>query len=204
MNVRDLSKLLMACIAIAMIALNSCNVETEEKGKEYHVAKTGDNNNDGTIDAPLLTIQAVADFAQPGDIITVHEGIYRERINPPRGGINDNKRIVYQAAEGETVVIKGSEVVKEWKHIANDTWKSIIPNNVFGKFNPYEDTIQGDWFHSNGRQHHTGAVYLNGHWLYEASKQDEVPIGAVITDKFGKVLAKTFNTKACTLRVFII
>lgn len=30
---------------------------------------------------------------------------------------------------------------------------------------------------------------------YEASKQDEVPVGAIITDKLGKVLARTYNTK---------
>ncbi len=29
----------------------------------------------------MLTIHAAADKAQPGDVITVHEGIYRERVN---------------------------------------------------------------------------------------------------------------------------
>jgi len=95
-------------------------------------------------------------------------------VNPPRGGTSNDKRIVYQAANGETVVIKGSEVVKDWKKISNDTWMAIIPNSFFGSFNPYNDTIHGDWFHSNGRQHHTGAVYVNGKWLYEADKLDEV------------------------------
>ena len=36
-------------------------------------------------------------------MITVHQGVYRERINPPRGGKSDEKRIVYRAAPGETV-----------------------------------------------------------------------------------------------------
>ena len=50
----------------------------------------------------------------PGDVITVYKGVYRERIDPPRGGSSDDKRIVYRAAPGEKVVIKGSEIAKEW------------------------------------------------------------------------------------------
>ena len=79
---------------------------------EFHVAVNGNDSNPGTPAAPLRTIQRAADLAQPGDVITVHEGVYRERINPPRGGESDAKRIVYQAAPGEKVEIKGSEVVK--------------------------------------------------------------------------------------------
>lgn len=51
--------------------------------REYHVAKTGNDNSQGTLKSPFLTIQAAANLAQPGDIITVHEGIYREEIIPP-------------------------------------------------------------------------------------------------------------------------
>jgi len=43
-------------------------------------------------------------------MITVYEGTYHERINPLRGGQSDSKRITYQAAKGEKVVIKGSEI----------------------------------------------------------------------------------------------
>ena len=118
---------------------------------------------------PLRTIQRAADLAQPGDVITVHEGVYRERVNPPRGGTSDKKRITYQAARGEKVVITGSEPVKGWEQVAGDTWKVVIPNKYFGRFNPYADPIHGDWFSGNGRQHHTGCVYLNGDWFIEAA-----------------------------------
>jgi len=88
--------------------------------KEFHVAKTGNDKNQGTADAPFLSIQAAANMAQPGDLITVHEGVYREWIKPPRGGESDSKRIVYQAAIGEKVVIKGSEVITSWKKITEN------------------------------------------------------------------------------------
>ena len=42
-----------------------------ENGKEYHVAKTGDDKNEGSSSSPLLTIQAAAELALPGDVITV-------------------------------------------------------------------------------------------------------------------------------------
>jgi len=144
------------------------------QARDYHVSVKGDDSNKGTAQAPFKTISRAAEAAQPGDIITVHEGIYRERINPPQGGQSAQKRIVYQAAEGEKVIIKGSEIIKGWQKVQNDTWKVTIPNSFFGKFNPYSDLIAGDWFNPKGRNHHTGAVYLNGHWLTEAANLDDV------------------------------
>ncbi|MBM4093190.1 MAG: carbohydrate-binding protein [Planctomycetes bacterium] len=141
---------------------------------EWHVATDGRDTNSGTRIAPLLTIQRAADLAQPGDTITVHEGVYRERVNPPRGGQSDAKRIVYQAAPGATVMIKGSEIVKGWVKQQDDVWKVTLPNSFFGGFNPYADLIKGDWFDPRGRTHHTGAVYLDGDWLTEAASLEEV------------------------------
>ncbi|MBI5384135.1 MAG: right-handed parallel beta-helix repeat-containing protein [Verrucomicrobia bacterium] len=141
---------------------------------EFHVATGGNDANRGTKAAPLRTIQRAADLAQAGDVITVHQGVYRERINPPRGGKSDRRRIVYQAAPGETVEIKGSEVIKNWVKVQENVWKVTLPNSFFGSFNPYSDLIRGDWFGAKNREHHTGAVYLNGDWLTEAAKLDDV------------------------------
>lgn len=149
------------------------------KSKEFHVAVVGNDTNDGSTSLPVRTISAAARKAQPGDRITVHGGVYRERIDPPRGGTSDRQRIIYQAAQREKVVIKGSEVITGWRKLANDTWEVKIPNSFFGEFNPYSDLIAGDWFRPGERQFHTGAVYLDGHWLIEASSLEDVmqPIG---------------------------
>ncbi len=144
------------------------------RGEIFHVAPGGGDSNPGTRAAPFRTIQHAADLAQPGDVITVHAGVYRERISPPRGGESDARRIVYQAAPGGKVEIKGSEVVSNWVKVRNDVWKTTLPNSFFGGFNPFNDLIHGDWFDDNGRNHHTGAVYLNGQWLTEAAKLDDV------------------------------
>ena len=152
---------------------------------EYHVAKTGNDTNNGDVDSPLLTIQAAAKLAWPGDIIVVHEGVYRERINPPRGGISNNERIVYRAAKNKKVVIKGSEIIKGWERIKEDVWEVKIPNVFFGDFNPYNDVIGGEWYKTpkDGFDRHTGAVYLKGQWLTEAQNIDSV-LQAVGEDLF--------------------
>lgn len=165
-NARQQTLWLAACLlsAAAVVA----------QGAEIHVSTRGNDSNRGSRSSPLRHIQSAADIARPGDVITVHEGVYRERINPPCGGESDIKRITYQAARGEEVVIKGSEVVTNWSRVRGNVWKTAIANSTFGEFNPYNDIIKGDWFNPRNREHHTGAVYQNGHWLVEATSLDEV------------------------------
>ncbi|MBN2138271.1 MAG: carbohydrate-binding protein [Sedimentisphaerales bacterium] len=149
--------------------------------REYHVSPDGSDSNSGLASKPLRSISAAAALAKGGDTITVRGGVYREEIRPSRGGESNDKRIIYRAAPGEEAVIKGSEVVKGWTKAENDTWKVVIPNSLFGAFNPYSDLIKGDWFYAKGREHHTGAVYLNEHWLTEAAALEDVlkPAGEV-------------------------
>jgi hypothetical protein len=142
--------------------------------KELHVSVNGNDQDKGSASKPFKTISAAAGVAQPGDVISVHGGVYHERVSPPRGGESETKRIVYQAAPGEKVLITGSEVITNWARVQGDTWKATLPNAFFGNFNPYSDLIRGDWFSPKGREHHTGAVYLKGDWLLEAAKLDDV------------------------------
>ena len=110
-----------AYLTALTVALTVCSAYATE----YHVSPAGKDANDGSSSKPLRTISAAARLAQPGDVITVHEGVYRERVNPPRGGTSDAKRIVYRAAPGEKVVVKGSEIVQNWQRVQHDTWKTV-------------------------------------------------------------------------------
>jgi hypothetical protein len=143
-------------------------------GAELHVSVKGNDANDGSESKPFRTISAAARAAQPGDVVTVHTGTYRERVTPPRGGSSDTRRITYQAAPGAVVEIKGSEVVRDWKPYRGNVWKLALPNSFFGSYNPYKDLIEGDWFNGKGRPHHTGEVYLNGKSLFETHELERV------------------------------
>lgn len=152
--------------------------------KDFHVAKNGADTNSGNENAPFLTIQKASEMAQPGDVIIVHEGVYRERITPVRGGESDAKRIVYRTADGEKVEVKGSEIIDNWQPFSGTVWKATIPNSLFGKYNPYKDLVKGDWFNDKGRIHHTGEVYLNNKSLWEMEILEKVLNPKPVKDNF--------------------
>jgi alpha-N-arabinofuranosidase len=136
---------------------------------DYHVAVTGDNSADGSLSHPFRTINFAATRAQSGDVVTVHAGTYRERVDPPNSGVT------FEAAAGDNVTISGAEPVTQWTPAGNGTWTLKLPSMAtFGNFNPYMDRIFGDWFGDEGRVHHTGSVYLGSVWLDEASSLKEV------------------------------
>lgn len=139
----------------------------------YHVSVSGNDKNQGTETQTLKTIQAAANLAQPGDIIRVQEGTYREQVNPPRGGTSDNARIVYEAAPGAKVYIKGSEIIKGWKNIGGDQWEVTLNNKAtFGDHNPHNELIKGDWVIKNVNQR-TGMIYIDGVQMVQADTQEE-------------------------------
>ncbi|MBN2595062.1 MAG: right-handed parallel beta-helix repeat-containing protein, partial [Sedimentisphaerales bacterium] len=139
----------------------------------YHVSKNGTDRNPGTAEAPFLTINRAAQIARPGDVVIVHEGTYREWVNPRVKGLSKTRPITYQAAEGEHVVIKGSEVIRDWERVEGNVYKTIIPNSFFGEVNPYTEIIFGDWVVSEVTRH-LGEVYLNGMSFYEVNSLDAV------------------------------
>lgn len=143
---------------------------------EYHVAKTGSDFGKGTREDPFLTINKAASLAQAGDTIIVHEGVYREWVKPQNTGLSNTRRITYQAAEGEKVVIKGSEQIRGWEQLEGSIWKVTLLNELFGEYNPYKEEIFGDWLVTTdtGSPKHLGDVYLNGISFYEAGNYEEL------------------------------
>ena len=76
---------------------------------EYHVKPTGSDAACGDAEHPFATISKAAQVAAPGDTVIVHEGVYREQVDPKRGGLSEHERITYCGAEGEArPIIKGS------------------------------------------------------------------------------------------------
>jgi hypothetical protein len=148
---------------------------------DLHVATSGTDTADGSASRPFRTINRAAGLAQPGDSVIVHAGEYREWVQPQRGGLSGARRITYQAAPDEHVVIKGSEPVTEWVREpdgdgAGTVWRASVPNTIFGDWNPFAEEVAGDWLvvPESQRPRHLGDVYLNGLSFYEVGTRQEV------------------------------
>jgi hypothetical protein len=70
------------------------------------------DSNPGTGELPFLTINRAAQVLEPGERVVIKEGVYRERVDPARGGTAPDKMISYEAAPGAKVVVKGSRLVQ--------------------------------------------------------------------------------------------
>ena len=142
---------------------------------EYHVAINGCDQNDGSKEHPFRTISQGARIAQANDKVIVHEGTYREWVDPKNSGRSAYDRVTYEAAPGEKVIIKGSEQIQSWEQVEKSVWKAVVPNSVFGDFNPYAVVLSGDWLrYPLDHPLHLGDVYLNGKSFYEVSSYEEV------------------------------
>jgi len=152
---------------------------------DYFVSVSGDDFGPGSKERPFKTISKAASLAVAGDSVTVGAGTYREWVKPANGGSGEDKRIVYRAAKGEKVIIKGSEELKGWKNEGGSVWSASVPNSIFegaasyGECNPFAKPLWGDWVvwpleKENEKQVHLGDVYLNGKSFYEAHSLEEV------------------------------
>jgi len=166
----------------------------------FHVATTGSDSGDGSQDDPLRTIDHAAQLALAGDTVVVHEGVYREWVRPRRGGLSDTRRITYEAAAGEHVVIKGSEQVTGWQPVDGTVWTVSVPNSMFGSVNPFAEEIAGDWVVDPDKdapnKQHLGDVYLNGLSFYEVLSRQEVsdpPERTEVVDDWTGVLDRVRN-----------
>jgi hypothetical protein len=169
-----------------------------------HVAMDGADSGDSSANRPLRTISRAAELALPGDTVLVHQGEYREWVRPLRGGLSGTRRITYQAAPGEHVVIKGSERVTGWEQEQGTVWRASVPSALFGDWNPFAREIAGDWLAEPDppQRKHLGDVYLNGLSFYEVSTRDDVndpPLRAEITDHWTRTTDQVRNPEQTRL-----
>ena len=166
---------ILILISLCYLSMSVLSAQTSpDNTRIIYVSQEGSNRGSGTASSPYRTISYAASQAEPGTTVRVESGTYRERINPPRGGTSDDKRIVFEAAPDAEVIIKGSEIIFGWKRFKGNVWMVAIGNNYFKDYNPYKELIAGDWFDDYGQEHHTGEVYLNEEALFEAGRIRDV------------------------------
>jgi hypothetical protein len=128
--------------------------DTTRYAKTYHVAgrhPQASDQNPGTAAKPFKTIGRAAESLQPGEKVLVHAGVYRECVRPARGGTGPDRMIAYEAARGEEVVVKGSEVWKPDVKVSAGwgagrlkggarLWMADLPREWFVGYNPFQAT----------------------------------------------------------------
>lgn len=83
----------------------------EPTQRTLHVSPTGDDGFPGTDpQQPLRTIQRAADLAQPGDLILIRPGVYRETVTVPTSG-TASQPIVFRGTAPGAVLDGADEAV---------------------------------------------------------------------------------------------
>ena len=194
--------------------------------KTYYVdvqAKNADDNGPGTKDHPFRTINHAAQILKPGERVVIAEGIYREFIQPARGGTGPDSMISYEAAPGAKVVVKGSRVVTAWQpssgwnfgfdpatHQPVKAWELKLTPDLFPDgYNPFEvDNVLGTkyWLRYSEDNMLTyfrrrGLVFVDGHPLEPVEGAND--LGAVsqrslnfFTNQHWSPLFKEFQPEA--------
>jgi parallel beta-helix repeat protein len=128
----------------------------------YFVSPAGDDASNGTRGTPLKTISAAANKAVAGDTVLVLEGVYRERVAPPRGGVK-GKPIIYRGESGKRVVVKGSEVWQpNWNSEGAGIYSAHPDDSLFDDrssqyvdhYNPFKVELSSTPWHREGKREH--------------------------------------------------
>ncbi len=107
------------------------------------------DDNEGTRDAPFLTVNKAASMVKAGEKVMIMPGTYRECVVPVHGGNSPDKMIIYEAAEQGAVIIKGSyelnpkrwEKGKGWQYGRSgqeeNVWQYDLEGEMFMGYNPF-------------------------------------------------------------------
>jgi hypothetical protein len=124
-------------------------------GRELHVSTSGSPQGNGSKASPFLTIGQAVREAQPGDVVIIHAGTYREEVTLPAGGAGEQFRIVFRPALHEEVIIKGSDRITTWRAEGNGIWRADLPASLFHQYNPFAQRV------GRTSDYHLGQVFVD-------------------------------------------
>ncbi|MFK8164761.1 MAG: right-handed parallel beta-helix repeat-containing protein [Lewinella sp.] len=92
---------------------------------EFHVAKTGSDENEGTAEAPFLTISKAAAIVVAGDVVVIHEGTYEETLRPTNSGTDGNP-ITFRSFGEDRVVLTAMQALNGFTLDEGDIYKVTV------------------------------------------------------------------------------
>ncbi|MCG8384720.1 MAG: right-handed parallel beta-helix repeat-containing protein [Cytophagales bacterium] len=112
--------------------LSSC--DDRVTAQNIYVSKDGNDMNDGSESSPYLTLGKAASIAVAGDVVHIGEGTYEETLKPANSGTLGNP-IIFQAKEGEKVIISAMQALSGWTQDAGAIYKTTIDFPSLGQEN---------------------------------------------------------------------
>jgi hypothetical protein len=168
----------VVALVVAFGLLLVCGVEW---AASYYVAQQHADASDeiaGTLEAPWKTISRAAKTLEPGDTAIIYSGVYREYVEPARGG-TPGLPITYRSAEGQEVIVTGADIVTGWTRVNEGVWKK----------EPWPHRFPT---HPNDERHHLigrcEQVIVGGKLLKHVESLDDVSPGAFFADTKARVL----------------
>ena len=90
-----------------------------------YVSPDGNDANHGSREQPFRTLAKAAAVLQPGDTCILRGGVYREVLRPECSG-TAAQPIIFQAADGESPVISGADLLAGWQAEAAGLWSAAM------------------------------------------------------------------------------
>ncbi len=134
--------------------------------KTYYVdaqAGKADDAGPGSQERPFKTVNHAAQVLQPGERVVIAAGVYREFVQPARGGTGPEAMISYEAAPGAKVVLKGSAVVTDWK--PGEGWNYGIDPKTKKPVKAWELRLDPRLFPSGYNPFEVDNVIGNRYWI---------------------------------------
>ena len=128
--------------SLLLFCLLTISFAATASAREWFVRQADPNASDtagGSADHPLLTINAAAQLALQGDVVTVGAGIYHEWISPARGG-TAKAPILYRSVPEHAAIVRGTDVLDaQWQPVPNapGVFTAPLPQKAFIFGNPF-------------------------------------------------------------------
>lgn len=156
----------------------------------YEVAQNNPKASDdgpGTAELPWKTVSKAAESVGPGDIVVIHEGVYRERVLIKTSG-TAQQPIRFEAAPGEWVVLTGADQLTGWTKSNSDNpiWTIAWPNRFLNNARTGSMIHPDDAYHTLiGR---CEQVIVNGYLLRQVLSVAQLAPGTFFADIDNKSL----------------
>lgn len=129
---------LVSCL-LFLLAISFVSVANAREWFVRQSDPASSDTADGSADHPLRTINAAAQVAQPGDVVNVGRGIYREWVSPARGG-DVKAPIIYRSVPEHSAIVRGADVLDaKWEPVPDmaGVFAAPLPQTALTFGNPF-------------------------------------------------------------------